>query len=447
MYYIPHTKKDIETMKKSLNITSIDELFKDIPDTIFNPKLNLENSIDEISLLSEISNIAEKNKHRNISSFLGAGAYNHYIPAVVKEITQRNEFYTAYTPYQPEMSQGILQAIFEFQTMICELTGLDVSNASLYDGSTAIWEAILMSVRITKKNKIIICEPINPNYKKLINTYAKYAGIEISYIKDTNYKINITDLEKNICNSTASIICQYPNFLGIAEDLTEIGKLAEQNNSLFICSVNPIALGLFETPATMGADIIIGEGQPLGMPLSFGGPYLGFISAKQKFLRQMPGRIVGQTKDEDKKTGYVLTMQTREQHIRREKATSNICSNQALMALAASVYLSYMGPIGLNKIAQICFDKCATLKKQLNKFKNIKLNTDTINFNEFVIELSEKADNFIEKAEKQNILPGFNLKKYNNSLENHILICVTEKTTDKDIEKFVSFLQKQESRN
>ena len=437
MSYIPQTKKDVSEMLESLKISSVEELFKDIPDQIKNPNLNLQPGMDEIKLVKKIKDLSYLQK--TFPSFLGAGAYNHYVPAVVGNIISRNEFLTAYTPYQPEMSQGILQAIFEYQTMICALTGLDVSNASLYDGATAIWEAILMSVRTTKRNEIIVCEPINPQYKKVIQTYARFAEIKVNFIKQKSYRLDLEILKSKLSPKTASVVIQYPNFLGVVENLTQASDAIKNNGSIFIANVNPIALGLFETPAQMGAEIIVGDGQSLGIPLSFGGPYVGFICAKEKFLRQMPGRIVGQTKDLNGKKGYVLTIQTREQHIRREKATSNICSNQALMALAVSVYLSYMGKQGLHEIAKRCYNTSVDLRKELSKFKNLKIE-NTEFFNEFPVTLPVNASKVLKLGYKKQIIAGYPLNKYDSALKNELLVCVTELTIQDDIEKLISVL-------
>ncbi len=422
MAYIPHSKNELKQIFEDLKISNIDELFQDIPKEISNPDINIDNAISEIECATLVKNLAKKNNISEFSCFLGAGAYNHYIPSPVNTITSRSEFITAYTPYQPEMSQGILQAIFEFQSMICALTELEISNASLYDGATALWEAILMAVRITKRKNVIVYEPIHPNYKEVLKTYAKFEDINISFTSDVKSMIN---------KDTSAVVASYPNFFGVIEDLSWLGDIAKKNQSIFICNVNPIALGLFETPANMGAEIIVGEAQSLGIPLSFGGPYLGIISASNKFMRQMPGRIVGQTTDINGKTAYTLTLQTREQHIRREKATSNICSNQALMALAVSVYLSYMGKTGLNTIAKICYDKCIKLKQALN------VKTTDTHFNEFVLDLAIPARKFIAKCFEKKLIPGYDLGLYDKKMENKLLVCVTEMNTAENIEKLL----------
>jgi len=398
MRYVPNTGQDQKDLLKSIGKQSIDELFKDIPDKVkLKDSLNLPNPLSEPELLEELKTYSKKNKVND--NFLGAGSYNHFIPSVVKHIISRSEFYTAYTPYQPEMSQGILQVIYEYQTMICNLTGMDAANASMYDGATAMAEAALLACRVTNRKEILVSQTVHPEYRKVLQTYANGADLtvkELPYDK----KSGLTDYNLPITDFTACIIMQQPNFFGCIEDIDKIKK----NKSLLIVSVDPISLGLLKPPA---ADIIVGEGQSLGNPRNFGGPGLGIFAVKKELVRQIPGRVVGQTVDLDGKRAFVLTLSTREQHIRREKATSNICSNEALCALAACVYLAVMGKQGMKKVAELCWQKANYLKKKLG---NQTFSAPT--FKEFVIKTDKKI--------------GLDLGPLYPELNGHRLVCVTE---------------------
>ncbi|MFS8541376.1 MAG: aminomethyl-transferring glycine dehydrogenase subunit GcvPA, partial [Tissierellales bacterium] len=352
--YIPNTPDDEKQMLEAIGVESIDELFKDIPESVrLNRELNLKPSMSELEVSRYLSNLSQQNKSINeLTCFLGAGAYDHYIPSIVGHITSISEFYTSYTPYQPEISQGTLQYIFEYQTLICNLTGMDVSNASLYDGGTAVAEAAFMAANVSRKNQIIVSKTVNPQYREVLNTYAHLQKLEVIEIDDDGGVTNLEELKKHVSDNTAAVIVQNPNFFGIIEDLKAIEEITHsQKKALFIDIVNPISLGILKKPADLGVDIVVGEAQPLGIPLQFGGPYLGFIATRKQFMRKLPGRIVGQTVDVDGRRGYVLTLQAREQHIRREKATSNICSNQGINTLAAVVYLVTLGKKGLREVA------------------------------------------------------------------------------------------------
>ena len=363
MRYIPHTTKDQQEMLKSIGQSSIEELFADIPAKVkLKEETPLPQALSEPELLEELKKVSEKNK--KASSFLGGGSYNHFIPSVVKHIVSRSEFYTAYTPYQAEASQGILQIIYEYQSMICELTGMDVANASMYDGATAMAEAAMLACRHTRKKEIIVSSTVQPEYRKVLKTYAK--GTDLGVTESSFTKEGLTPQNFELSADTACLILQQPNFFGSIEDVSSLAKRAHTAGALFIVSADPISLGLLKAPGDYGADIVVGEGQALGNPQSFGGPGLGIFAVKKALMRHIPGRVVGQTVDKDGKRAFCLTLQAREQHIRREKAFSNICSNEALAALAATVYLSVMGKSGLRKVAELCSQKANYLKKTLH---------------------------------------------------------------------------------
>lgn len=441
--YIPCTDEDENTMLKTLGMTSLESLFSDIPEEIqLNRKLNLNSPKSEMEVLQELKDISSKNINlEELVCFLGAGAYDHYIPSVVKHITSRSEFYTAYTPYQPEISQGTLQVIFEYQTMISELTNMDVSNASLYDGSTACAEAARMAASTTKRKSIVVSKTVHPQIRNVLKTYMKFSGVEVIEI---GFKDGVTDIGslKDIVNSTtAAVIVQNPNFFGIVEDFTEIEKITHLNDSLLIMNVNPISLSVLKTPGEIGADIAVGEGQSLGNRLNFGGPYLGFMAVTKKLMRKMPGRIVGETLDLDGKRAFVLTLQTREQHIRRQRATSNICSDQGLNALAAAVYLITMGKEGLKQVAIQCIKKSHYALNELTKSGKYKQLFDKPFFNEFTI--TSNLDQVIinKSLIDKNILGGYVLEKDYSEIKNSQVLCVTEKRTIAEIDNLVSVME------
>ncbi|MGQ9516008.1 MAG: aminomethyl-transferring glycine dehydrogenase subunit GcvPA, partial [Anaerolineae bacterium] len=359
MVYVPNTDKDRAKMLAVIGVESVDDLFYDVPKELRYPQIDLPEPVSEMEILRELQEMSEANVNLlHTPSFLGAGAYFHFIPSVVDAIISRSEFYTAYTPYQPEVSQGTLQAIFEYQTMICMLTGMDVANASHYDGGTATAEAVIMAVAVGKgkRRRIVVSPRLHPEYVQVVRTYVQ--GMNIEVVGDENPHASLEEIAGLIDSNTAGVIVQVPDFLGTIEDYGTLQALADkahQAGALFIVAAYPIALGLLKPPAEYGADIVLGEGQSLGNPLSFGGPYLGFFACKEEYVRRMAGRLVGQTVDTQGRRGFVLTLSTREQHIRREKATSNICSNQGLNALAAAVYMSALGKQGLRKVAELCY--------------------------------------------------------------------------------------------
>ena len=458
MSYIPHTDKDRHDMMMSIGIDSCSELFDDIPSSIrIKGKIELPEALCEMDLVSHMQGLSQKNKNLqdDYISFLGAGAYEHFIPSLVSHITGRSEFYTAYTPYQPELSQGILQAMFEYQSLICAITGMDVANASLYDGATAVAEAVNLTSHVTKRDKVIVSGILHPEYREVLRTYAKPSSLKIIETDYVNGKTDVKQIKDLVDDKTACVIIQNPNFLGQLEDLSQISKIAHSKGSLLIAVIYPISLGLLKLPGDCGADIVVGEGQSLGIPLSFGGPYLGIFACRSDLTRYIPGRVVGITEDTLQRRGYVLTLQTREQHIRREKATSNICSNEALCALAASVYMVCLGKKGLKQVANLCLQKAHYLADEISRIKGFKLKFTTSFFNEFVIiveglnkKKNLKADgklNLVEainkKLLKENIIGGFPLGRFYPELADCLLFCVTEKRTKPQMDKLIMILR------
>lgn len=442
--YIPNTKNDEKKMLQDIGLESTEQLFQCIPEELsLNRDLSLGEPLSEYELTKYMSELSNRNKSlKDLVCFLGAGAYDHYIPAIIDHIRLRSEFYTAYTPYQPEISQGTLQAIFEYQTLICNLTGMDVANSSMYDGGSALAEAAMMSVNITKNNKILISKTVHLESIKILKTYAKFRDIEVVEVDHDHGSTDIEALKKLIDNNTASVIVQNPNFFGIIEDLSEIEKVTHSSKKAkFIVSVDPISLGILKAPGEIGADIVVGEGQSLGNSLSFGGPYLGFMAAKRNIMRKLPGRIVGKTVDVEGKVGYVLTLQAREQHIRREKATSNICSDKSLNALAAAIYLSTLGKQGIREVALQSTQKAHYAFNEITKSGKYKPAFNKAFFKEFVIE--GPIDNKVvrEKLMEEGILGGYDLSKDFLQYDNKTLYCVTEKRTKQEIDKLAEVLE------
>lgn len=441
--YIPNTSEDESEMLKSIGVNSIHDLFNDIPDDIIlKRKLNINDEMSEMELLKYMKNISDKNISLDeLTCFLGAGAYDHYIPAVIKHIISKPEFYTAYTPYQAEISQGTLQTIFEYQSMICELTGLEAANASMYDGATACAEAALVAVDSTRKKKIVVSKTVNPETRKVLKTYTRFKGVELVEIDMIDGVTDIDKLKDQVGKDTAGVIIQSPNFFGIIEDVTEVEKITHLNKAVFIMSVDPISLGILKSPGELGADIAVGEGQGLGNGISFGGPYLGFMAANSKFMRKMPGRIVGQTEDVDGKRGFVLTLQAREQHIRREKATSNICSNEAINALCAAIYLTTMGKKGLKEVAYQSTVKAHYAFKEMTKSGKFKPLFNKPFFKEFAVKTEKDSASINSELLKNKILGGYCLAKDYPSYNNSLLFCVTEKRTVQEINKLISVME------
>src|SRR3989338_94986 len=444
MKFTANTEQEKKEMLSSIGVAGVEELFKNIPsNALFSPKKEgiLKKGISEMEVLAHLKNLSSKNLTvADHTGFLGAGSYFHFISAVVPALISRGEFLTAYTPYQPEASQGTLQATFEFQTMIADLYGMNIANASLYDGASALAEAALLALRETGRKKILVSRTTHPEYRLTLQTYCNdFEIVEIPYSKDGT--VALEKLNENLNEDVACVIIQNPNFFGLIEDGQTIGELAQKKNALFIVSANPISLGILEPPGEYGADIAIGEGQPLGISLNYGGPYLGLFSCKEKHLRKVPGRIVGITKDLEDKRGFVLTLQTREQHIRREKATSNICTNEALMALAATIRLSLLGPKGLKELAALNPKKAHLLSEEIKKIPDFKLSFSSPFFNEFVIQSKHKPEIIQEHCLKNKIVSGLNLSKFYPELENAMLWCVTEMNSKDQILQLVSLLK------
>ncbi|MBN1527291.1 MAG: aminomethyl-transferring glycine dehydrogenase subunit GcvPA [Candidatus Omnitrophica bacterium] len=440
MNYIPHTKDDVGKMLETIGVSSIDSLFSDIPQALRPKSFNIPQGRSELEVTERLRRLSLKNA-AHLINFVGAGFYDHFIPAAVDAIVNRPEFYTAYTPYQPECSQGWLQAIYEYQTVICELTGLDAANASLYDGGTAIYEAAMMAVRLTKRNKIIMDSGVNLIYRTMLYTYTSNLSVEFVEIPVVHGQSSREELFKHLDDKTAAVILQNPNFFGAVDDYTDIVERVHKHGALAVASVYPVSLGMLRSPGETGFDIAVGEGQSLGIPLSFGGPYLGFMAAKKELVRQMPGRIVGATVDKDGKRGFVLTLQTREQHIRREKATSNICSNEALCALRAAVFVSLLGTEGLKELAQRNFEKAEFAKCELSKIPGVEVKRSSPTFNEFTVLLPGHADEAVYSMIDKGFACGFPLGRFYKGMDRYLLVAVTEKRTREDIRGLVDSLE------
>jgi len=439
-HFIPNTEKDREEMLRKIGVSSFKEILKDIPEeAFFKGKLNLPEPLSELEVEEEIKKFAEQNRS-DLKVFAGGGLYDHFIPAVIDQILLRSEFYTSYTPYQAEVSQGTLQTMFEYQSMICELTGMEVANASMYDGASAIAEAALMALRVRHdRDKILVASNINPFYKEVLLTYLHGQNTPIEFVKTgKDGALDLKDLKEKIDSDVAGFIFQHPNFLGVLEDPFEISDIVKKVDAILIASVNPISLGILEPPGAYGADIVVGEGQPLGLPLSFGGPLLGIFASKMEYIRSMPGRISGMTEDVEGRRGFVMTLQTREQHIRRERATSNICSNQQLCATAAAIYMSLLGKEGIKEVAEQSLYKAHYLKELLDGIVEFPYSGPF--FNEFVVELPTSAGKIVDNMLKYNILAGIDLAQFDFP-ENYLLVSVTEKRRMEEIEEYAKTLK------
>jgi len=440
--YLPHTPEDRQSMLTAIGVEQVEELFRDIPAQLFlNRPLQLPPAMSESELVTSLHKIASRNANLgDYTCFLGAGAYDHYIPSVIDHVIGRSEFYTAYTQYQPEISQGYLQALWEYQSMICQLTGMGVSNASMYDGGTALAEAAMMACNVTGRSEVLVANTVHPHYRTVLSTYGMDQDYTITEFGYQDGTVNLEELTQLMSKKIGAILIQSPNFFGCIEDVKKIADLAHAQGTLLIVAVDPISLGILEAPGILGADIVVGEGQPMGLAPAFGGPYLGFFAATEKLMRKMPGRIVGQTVDHEGNRGFVLTLQAREQHIRREKATSNICSNEALCALTAAVYLSAVGKEGLRQVAELSLQKAHYAYRQLTEIEGITTVFKASYFKEFVIRCTKPIAQINKDLLQEKIIGGLDLGTYYPELSNCMLLCVTEKRSHEDINRLVKLL-------
>lgn len=435
MRYIPHTEADRREMLETIGVNSIEDLFHEIPENLrIRDELNIPSALDEYSLIRELESIGSKNVALDsLVSFLGAGIYEHYVPSLVMQMVTRGEFLTAYTPYQPEASQGYLQTIYEFQSMICEITGMEVANASMYDGATALAEACIMASGIKDRNKLVIAKSVHPHYRQCVQTFAGPAECIV---------IETEDVLSEIDDSTACVAVQYPDFFGRIQDLRAVIESAQSRGALAVVATDPIALGVLVPPGDLGADVVVGEAQGLGVPMGFGGPLVGFFCVKRELVRAIPGRIVGRTMDKDGRRGFVMTLRTREQDIRREKATSNICTNQALMALVATVWMSALGKPGFRSLAENCIKKAHYAQRELCRIPGVKLAFEDPFAYEFALNVAKDASEVRDKLIADGFLAGLPLGDYYPTLRNCLLIAVTEVRTKRQIDEFVAALAK-----
>ncbi|MBN2036104.1 MAG: aminomethyl-transferring glycine dehydrogenase subunit GcvPA [Chitinispirillaceae bacterium] len=440
MSYIATTPEQRLAMLHACGVNTIDGLFSDIPSSLRPKSFSLGTPKSEFDAYTHFEHLARQN-YSHLTCFVGGGFYDHFIPAAVDALASRSEFYTAYTPYQPEVSQGTLQAMYEYQTDICRLTGMDVSNASLYDGGTALYEACQMAVSVTGRRTVVLDGGVNPIYRKMIYSYTANLSIEFVEIPVSHGQSDRTAVFDALDDSIAAVILQNPNFFGVIDDHTDIVKKARQSGIMTIQTVYPIACALLKTPGEQGFDIATGEGQSLGLPLSFGGPYLGFLAAKKSLIRRIPGRIVARTVDRAGRTGYVLSLQAREQHIRREKATSNICTNQSLCALRAHLYLSLVGKEGLKEVARLCVNKAHYAKERIKAIPSVKVMESSPTFNEFTVKLPGDAGECVGRMIELGFAAGFPLGRYYRDMDNYLLIAVTEKRTKYEIGQLAEALE------
>ncbi len=446
MRFIPHTEQDIREMLETVGIQNVDELFAGIPAELRlgNKALKLPSALSESEIVATLRQMQKRNPDvEEVTAFLGAGAYRHYTPALIGSLVLRGEFATSYTPYQPEVSQGTLQAIFEFQTMIAMLTGMDLANASMYDGASALAEAVLMAHRINKKNEFLIARAVHPEYRQTTETYlrgADHRSIEVPF--DSTGKTDLEFIRANLNDKTSAVVLQSPNFFGVVEEYETLGKeLAERDVLLIVNVAEPLSLGILKPPGERGADIVVGEAQSFGLPVSYGGPYAGFFTTREKFLRQMPGRVAGETIDRTGRRSFVLTLSTREQHIRRERATSNICTNQGLCALAVTVYLAVMGKQGLRELALLNLRKADYLKNKLSKVSGFEIQFSADTFNEIVLKCPRSANEIRDALLEHKILAGLPLGEYYPELADSLLLCATEVNTVESIDRLTDKLE------
>jgi glycine dehydrogenase subunit 1 len=442
--YIPNSPDERADMLREIGVASTEKLFDSIPENLrLREHLNVPAAMSELELLKRFEEMGARNQAAQRTSFLGGGAYAHYTPTIVDHLISRSEFFTAYTPYQPEISQGTLQAIFEFQTLVCQLTGMDIANASMYDGSTAMAEAVLMAERVTRRSKVIISSAIHPQYLEVAHTYVQHAGIDLQRAEfDPESGQTPARAFAAIDDQTAAIVVQSPNFFGAIEDLPGLAEKAHAAGALLIVTVTEaMSFGLLKSPGACGADIVVAEGQSFGVPLSYGGPYVGLFATRDKYARQIPGRLVGEAYDKNGRRGFVLTLATREQHIRREKATSNICTNEGLIALAATIYLETMGRRGIQEVARQCAQKAHYALREIGKLEGFSLPYSAPFFNEFVVRASSPASPLLDElAREKGIDGGIALARFDSERPNDFLVCVTEINTREQIDALVAGL-------
>ncbi|HLY59309.1 MAG TPA: aminomethyl-transferring glycine dehydrogenase subunit GcvPA [Terriglobia bacterium] len=438
MRYLPNSPAERDEMLRATGHDSIEGLFDQIPAALKTTgPLNLPGPLSEPEIL-EYFRHASQHSSRDYVSLLGAGAYSHYRPVAIDALLSRGEFFTAYTPYQAEIAQGTLQAMFEFQTLITQLTGMDVSNASLYDGSTAATEAVLMAMRITRRNRVVLARTLHPEYRQVLQTYVQHQGVELREVGyNSTGQMDLEQLEASLKTETAVVVIQSPNFFGCIERAEEIAKIVHKSGALLVVTITePLSLAIVRPPAD--ADIVCGEAQSFGVPVAYGGPYVGFLAAKSQFIRQMPGRLIGQTQDTEGRRGFVLTLATREQHIRREKATSNICTNQSLCALAATIYLSLLGKQGLKALAEQNLSKAAYAAAELRSVPGASLPFTAPGFNEFVVKAPAPVEELLVALRKEKIIGGLDLERFYPELKNHLLVCVTETVSKAPIDRMAA---------
>ncbi len=444
MAFIPLTADERQIMLKEVGVASIADLFVDIPESVRFPHLDVPPPLTEIETVRKMSELAAKNRHiGQLACFVGAGAYNHYIPSVVAHMMGRSEFYTSYTPYQPEMAQGTLQYMFEFQSLICDLFEMDVANSSVYDGASASAEAVLMALRVTRRDRVALAGSVHPEYRAVIGSYLDGRGVELvtSEVSVGDGTLKLRGIEELVDERTACCVVQQPDFFGTIHDLGAVAARCRDVGALLVYVVaEPVSLGLLKTPGGWGADIAVGEGQPLGVPLSFGGPWVGLMTCKQEHLRQLPGRVVGATTDHDGRRGFVLTLQAREQHIRRDKATSNICTSQTLLALGVTVYLSTLGPAGLRQAAALSHKSARSAARRIGELPGYRVLNQGPIFNEFTVQCPADGGSVRSELLKRGIIGGYPLGRDFPGLENGLVLCCTERNTDSEVEQLIGGL-------
>ena len=446
MSYIPNTPEDQQAMLATLGLSSLEALLTPVPENVrLRRPLDLPPALSEPDLKRVLYRMAAKNKNLDDTlSFLGAGTYDHAIPSVVPHLQRRSEFVTSYTPYQPEVSQGMLQAIYEFQTMVCQITGLDIANASLYDGATAVIEAVLLALGPGGRGEVVISQGVDPQYRRVLHTYAHARGFQVTEVPVRDGVTSIEDLNEAVSKNTAAVVIQQPNFFGNIEDMNAIEPIVHKGKALFVANITePASLGLLSSPGDYNADIAVGELMSFGNTMSYGGPALGFMAAKQKFMRLLPGRLVGQTVEEggEKQTGYVLTLQTREQHIRRERATSNICTNQSLLAVGATIYMAALGKQGFRELGELCLQKAHYAFRQITAIPGYEAAFNAPFFDEFAIRVPVSTQQLQERFRQADIIGGYDLSLDYPEMENSLLFCVTETCSKEDIDQLVAVLK------